>query len=223
MNRENQSTGNFTNQKKSGFWHSFTRWKYLRSALPDLSVAAAYAIVSLGGIVIPHMTRERLAYLITIQFLVIHSFAFLGLLALGKPQMRGQRTAQWVIFVALLTLYTVFAFGAGGFSGILSLYSLAVVNYFGFLLNITSNRAKLHLVTRWATSTFLYAFGYAITGAEMRLSTHHGSIKDNILYFGMLYFAALGLLEWSGFYESRFIRAVYRFFKAPERGQPKKS
>jgi hypothetical protein len=198
-------------EEKLSFWHGFVSWKYLRAALPDLSLAATYMLAAFWSVTFPGMEHKRLGHLMMIEFLVIHSFGFLGFLAMAKPTMKGQRPLQWIIFCGLTALYFVFAYSAGGISGIISFVSLGVVTYFGFLLNLTSERAKAHLITRWLLSTYIYAITMAIAGADSSMSYWTTSV--NALYFGMLYFGVLGLLEWSAFYDSRPIRAIQRFVK----------
>jgi hypothetical protein len=198
-------------EEKLPFYHGFKSWKYLRAALPDLSLAVTYMLAAFWSVTFPGMEHKRLGYLMMIEFLVIHSFGFLGFLAMAKPTMKGQRPLQWIIFSGLVALYTVFAHSAGGISGIISFYSLGVVTYFGFLLNLTSERAKAHLMTRWLLSTFIYGITLVISGADTSMSNWTTNV--GALYFGMLYFGVLGLLEWSAFYDSRPIRAIQRFVK----------
>ena len=205
-------------KEKLSFWHGFKSWKYLRVALPDLSLAVTYMLAAFWSVTFPGMEQKRLGYLMMIEFLVIHSFGFLGFLAMAKPTMKGQRPVQWIIFSGLVALYCVFAYSAGGISGIISFFSLGVVTYFGFLLNLTSERAKAHLITRWLLSAFLYAITMAIAGADTSMSDWTTSV--NALYFGMLYFGVLGLLEWSAFYDSRPIRAIHKFIKDTHKKLP---
>ncbi len=198
-------------EEKLSFWHGFVSWKYFRAALPDLSLAVTYMLAAFWSVTFPGMEHKRLGHLMMIEFLVIHSFGFLGFLAMAKPTMKGQRPLQWIIFSGLVALYTVFAHSAGGISGIISFYGLAVATYFGFLLNLTSERAKAHLIARWLLSAFLYAITMAIAGADESMRDWTRNV--HALYFGMLYFAVLGLLEWSAFYDSRPIRAINKFVK----------
>ena len=198
-------------EEKLSFWHGFVRWKYLRAALPDLSLAVTYMLAAFWSVTFPGMEHKRLGHLMMIEFLVIHSFGFLGVLAMAKPTMKGQRPLQWIIFCGLTALYFVFAYSAGGISGIISFVSLGVVTYFGFLLNLTSERAKAHLITRWLLSAFIYAITMEIAGADSSMRDWTRNV--HALYFGMLYFGVLGLLEWSSFYDSRPIRAIQRFVK----------
>lgn len=215
--QEQDSTGDQAESRKSRPWEGFTRWKYFRAALPDVSLAVTYMLAAFWGITFAGMEHKRLGHLMMIEFLVIHSFGFLGFLAMGKPTMKGQRPLQWILFAGLLALYIVFAQSAGGLSGVISFFSLGVVTYFGFLLNLTSERAKAHLITRWLLSTFLYAITMEIAGADTSMSGWTREVE--VLYFGALYFGTLGLLEWSGFYDSRPIRAIQKFVKDSEKNK----
>lgn len=217
MGEETEQAQNESPAEKRSFWHGFKNWKYLRAALPDLSLAATYMLAAFWSVTFPGMEHKRLGYLMMIEFLVIHSFGFLGLLAMAKPTMKGQRPLQWILFWGLVALYCVFASMAGGVSGIISFFSLGVVTYFGFLLNLTSERAKAHLITRWFLSAYLYAITIGITGTDTGMRDWNRSVE--VLYFGMLYFGALGLLEWSAFYDSRPIRAIQRFVKDAHKDQ----
>jgi hypothetical protein len=218
MQEQEQNTGGESAEKgKTPFWRGFTQWKYFRAALPDLSLAGMFMLAAFWSITVPGMPRKQLGYLMEIEFLVIHSFGFLGFLALAKPTLKGQKVIQWIIFFGLLALYIQFARMAGGLSGVISFFSLGVVTYFGFLLKITSERAKAHLITRWFLSAYIYAITSEIAGSDWSMYKWAESVQA--MRFGMLYFAALGLLEWSGFYDSRPIRAIQNFVRNSQKNK----
>jgi hypothetical protein len=172
-------------------------WKCIVAALPELLVAAQFLMVARTRQPFLGAEPQWLTAAMQAEFLVIHSMAFLGLLALWKPaDPKGQKTRA-VAFWGLFALYTIMALSAG-FAQFLLFVGLTFVTYLGLFLNWNSPSAKLQLGARWAVGFVLFLVALHIFGAPSNVGDWGG--RASVLRAGALYFFALAAVELSGLY-----------------------
>jgi hypothetical protein len=73
-------------------------------------------------------TPEQLAKLMQIELLVIHSFPFMAIVAMGKPKKKSGKIIQWCVFWGLLSVYIYLAFKMG-FASVLVFLGLTLATY----------------------------------------------------------------------------------------------
>ncbi len=167
----------------------------LLPALTTLLIALAY-LLALRGLWLPGVSGDWLSLLVKVEFLVIHSFPFLALITLPRLKWRRWRIFQWFLFVTWMCLYLAFAVAdESGLAGIAAFLVATAGTYLGFLLRWSDARRIAALAKRWLMSFILFMAAAGIAGSEdWRLSSA-------LLLHGLLYFAAVGLLEASGLYD----------------------
>lgn len=116
------------------FWWSTCNWKVVLAAVPDGLLIAAYVAAYYEGTELFGLSARWLSELMQIEFLVIHSFLFLGLIALPKADTKKEKITQWSAFFVFLSGYLLFASSAG-WAGIGAFLGATAATYFGFLLN----------------------------------------------------------------------------------------
>lgn len=182
-------------------------WINIEGALPNLILAALYALAAFRGTTLPFLDRHSLGSLMGIQFLVIHSFPFMMFFALFAQQAQGRGRSCWNgVFWGMFFIYFLFAADMGGLPGVVGFASLTVATYLGYLLRRTSSAALVQLAARWAVS-FLF---FIICSAATRMPENVDSWPDHgrVLYFGFSYFLLLGVLEATGFYQCKALRTI---------------
>jgi hypothetical protein len=185
------------------------------AALPNLALAGIYALTLFRGVTVFGLTAHWLTVLMGIEFLVIHSFPFMMFIAAAKPPEPAGKRCQKALFWGLLSLYLLGALKMGGVAGLVSFVSLTITTYLGYLLRMTSPEATAQLVARWAASTLVFMFGAAVMRMPESVEEWFGERRT--LYYGMLYFALLGLFEWRGIYSSLWISRAWQKLKASGR------
>lgn len=143
--------------------------------------------------------------LMAIQFLVIHSSAFIFTL----PFWNISENAKPVIFKVLLGLYTLMAFSVDGFFGIAQFAALTYATYYGYVLGKDVEAERVPLLLRWLISFIVFLLAIGITGAPSDVDSWAGS--RSLALTGALFFGAAGLMELSGFYGEgwkRLLRSV---------------
>jgi len=186
-------------------------WKNIVPAMFSLGLAAAYARVILQGQGLVGLGPDRLTRLMQIEFLVIHSFPFLGLIALVRPTAWRHRAIQWSAFGGLLSIYLWMAFTEGGWESVLTLLGLTLATYVGFLLHLEPETQVRRLGFRWLISFALFILLAIVAGMPQSVNDWDGS--EEVRLFGLLYFLAHGLLEWTGFYQARRIARLAEISK----------
>ena len=147
-----------------------------------------------------------MAGLMQIEFLVIHSFPFITIVALLRPSTPRGRVLQRIAFFGLLGLYLLGASTAGGWRGVLIFAALTLATYAGFLLYWTRGAQILRLGFRWLVSFILFLILAGIT--RMPESVNEWNQASEVCRFGFFYFLALGLLEGVGVYQARWIDQI---------------
>jgi hypothetical protein len=185
-------------------------WKGITSSVPNLFISLCYILTVLYGTAIMGFTRGQLAKLMQIEFLVIHSFPFMAIVAMGKPKNKSGKIMQWCVFWGLLSVYIYLAFKMG-FASVLIFLGLTLATYLGFLLNLTKPNAFAQLLARWIASFVAFMIFGLSTRMPENVSIWHET--KAVLYFGMLYFASLGFLELSGLYQSSWLARLIKKIK----------
>ncbi len=170
-----------------------------KAAAPNLCLGAINAVAGLGVFSRGNVVFPWLASIMKIEFFVIHSFPFMMLIGSYEPKTAFGQRAQKVAFWMMLSVYVLFALKEGGLSGAIAFAGLTVSTYLGYLLRRTSPAAVAELIARWVMSFFAFIGAMMATGISGDIETWARSPR--IPFAGMLYFTALGLLEWNGFYQ----------------------
>lgn len=169
----------------------------VRSLLPVamlLLTAATYGSALGTGRPWFGFTREWLTVMMQIEFLVIHSFAFLMLIAWFQPKTRRLRVARWAVFLAFSALYLYAALtSAGGWASVGTFLGLTAVTYLGAMLRRLSTAELILTGVRWMFNAFVFL----IVSGEMHLPN---TVNDwvglpRVIEFGLWYFLALAAFE----------------------------
>ena len=145
------------------------------------------------------------------EVLVIFSFPFLALIALLRPSALKWRILQWSAFWALLGLFLNGAWLSGKWWGILAFAGLTLATYMGFLLNFTGGAQILRLGLRWLVS--FIALIILMRALHMPEPANTWNQAPEVYRFGFLYFLTLGLVEWTGAYQGRWIDHMADLFR----------
>jgi len=176
------------------------RLKVFASAAPLAVVALAYARVRATGEPFLGLDAKALGLGASIEFIVLHSIGFLGLLALIRPPRAEWAALKWLAVALLGAMYLNAAYKMGGRPGLLLFLSLTLATYLGFFLNFTTRGAALSLAVRWILSTMLLSIAMAITGIGGDLEPVAWSSPNAGLRFGQWFFGMLLAVELTGLY-----------------------
>ena len=172
----------------------------LVSAAPIALAFVAYGMVRHTGEPFLGLDAEALGLGARIEFLVLHSIGFLGLLALVRPPRAEWATLKWLAVALLGAMYLNGALNMGGREGLLLFLSLTITTYLGFFLNFMSSGAAVSLALRWFISMVLLGVASGITGIEGDLEDIAWTAPDTGLRFGQWFFGMLLLVELTGLY-----------------------
>ena len=172
-------------------------WKVALAGLPELLVGLHFlAVVNRWDS--PFAVKPRdLTLLMQVEFLVIHSTAFLGFVGLWRPENAAGRKTRAVAFWGLFGLYCLMA-GSQGSKYLLVFFGLTFVTYLGFFMSWGARSARQQLVARWTLGFVLFLVAGGFFGAPQNVG--HWGGRDSVLKAGALYFLALAALEFSGLY-----------------------
>ena len=189
---------------RAGRWRRFTRFEALN--LAAMAPALAFGVARY----MPEAYASRPSWLyatMQIEFLVIHSFAFIGFAVAWRPEgLRGQIMRQ-VLFWGLMSLYLAFAY-KNGWQGIAIFLSATLATYLGLLLNLKSPVAVAELVTRWLFLFFLSIIVWAMN--DMPEDVGNWDRTERTLNSGLWYFGIIALMELLGFFRSPALSDAYR-------------
>lgn len=177
-----------------------------KAAAPNLFLGALHAVAGLGVFFKGSVDFALPASIMAIEFFAIHSFPFMMVIASYEPQTAFGKRAQKAVFWMMLSFYVLFALKEGGLSGAIAFAGLTVSTYLGYLLRRTSPDAVAELIARWVMSFLAFIGAMTATGISGDIDTWTQSAKTP--FFGMLYFTAIGLLEWNGFYQLPKVRQI---------------
>ena len=207
------------------FWQKLLFWKNFVSALPLFLLAAAYMVPYSRLVTLLELGHGRLGRLMEIEFLVIHSFPFLVIIGLLRPETKKLRIIRTLGFWGLLAIYIIFAFTMDGWAGIFTFTGLTLVTYVGFFLRITEPKLVAQLVVRWFVNFILFLLFVGIM--KMPESVERWHSYKQVYDFGLSYFFCLGAIEWSGFYQGQWITdagdRIIKEYQAYKEGLRKKN
>ena len=122
---------------------------------------------------------------------------------------RRWRIFQWFLFVTWMCLYLAFAVAdENGLAGVAAFLAATGGTYLGFLLRWKTARRVAALAGRWLVSFILFMLAAGIAGSE------DWRYSPALLVHGLIYFAAVGVMEASGLYERDWFRPFRRFVRA---------
>lgn len=155
----------------------------------------------------PLFLEKDLCALLQIEFLVLHSFPFLGVCALmkwaGKPKEStngvSEKFSFWgFCFWGLLIVYISASFTLGWRGPIFFLVA-TLATYTGFWLKRLEPFAVLHLGLRWFFSLMIYMI--SISTFKLSTNVDNWGVEGSTFKAGLMYFLCLGFLEYSGVYD----------------------
>lgn len=172
-------------------------WKVALAGLPEFLVGLQFLAVA-NRWHAPFVAKPRdLTLLVQVEFLVIHSTAFLGFLGLWQPENAAGRKTRAVAFWGLFGLYCLMA-AAQGLKYLIVFFGLTFVTYLGFFMSWGSRSATQQLVARWAIGFAVFILAVGVFGTPKNVTEWTG--RASVLKAGALYFLALAALEFSGLY-----------------------
>lgn len=167
------------------------------AALPELLVGLQFLLMATHKHAFLGASARTLTRLMQAEFLVIHSMAFLGFIALWKPVEQNARRTRAVAFWGLFGLYCAMALSQG-FAFFAIFFGLAFVTYLGLFMNWGSESARLQLGARWICGFIAFMAALTVFGAPESVNRWTGNAA--VVKAGALYFFALAALELSGLY-----------------------
>lgn len=171
-------------------------------AAPGFFMASAHGL-ALSGHPLPLLSRDRLGETMELEFLAIHSFVFMGALALPRIGDWRFQIVRWFLFVSLLALYVNAALSKS--SGMAVDFLLGVAGtYGGCLGGIRDEGAMGQIVKRWVVSSA--AFLFLALALRMPEAVNQWSGSRRVLAFGMVYFLALAVVEMARLYDRPWMR-----------------
>ena len=184
--------------------------KSIVAGLPLFLLSLTAFVVVVTGQSYLGISRLWLAQMLKIEFLVIHSFPFITLIALAKPQTRNKKIIQWVGFSGLMCLYIGGVCAVGGWQGLVLFVSLTISTYLGFMLQLYERNTKVILCVRWAVNTTVFLACAMIFRLPSTVNDWH--LASTAPSCGLVYFVIITLVEFSGFYMSQRIKQFCTIF-----------
>ena len=169
-----------------------------------LFTSAAYGWFYKTGRPLLGMDAHWLVAIVRVEFLAIHSFPFVMMVALRRPLLPQYQGLRVLLLGLLFLMYFAFAHSVTGWQGVFLFTSLTSVTYLGFFVNLDEGIRKFpELGLRWLCNYVLLVF----LAAWFQLPSEAASwtVGDGILPLGGLYFLALAGLELSGLYQKPFL------------------
>ncbi len=169
-----------------------------------LFTSAAYGWFHGAGRPLLGMDARWLVAVVRVEFLAVHSFPFVMLVALRRPRLPQYQGLRVLMLGLLFLMYFALAHSVAGWQGVFLFASLAAITYLGFLVNLEAGIRKFpELGLRWLCNYVLLVF--LATWFQLPSEAASWSIEDGILSVGGLYFLALAGLELSGLYQKPFL------------------
>jgi hypothetical protein len=171
------------------------------TVLPDLFVLTTFITVFTSDNELFGIDKAHLRKLMQMEFVVLHSFAFVALFAFPRVDRLIERLIQGAIVSALLFMYCAMALSEG-WEGLCIFVGATFATYFGFLFNLNSSAGR-QIGVRWFFGTIIYFAG--VTVADLPESVNDWDQEPAMIPLGIYYFTALALLELSGIYRVPFL------------------
>ena len=137
--------------------------RVLVPAVPIASAFVSYATVRDTGEPFFGLDAAALGLGAEIEFIVLHSIGFIGILALVRPPRAEWAMLKWLAVAFLGMMYLTGAHNMGGTEGLLLFLSLTVATYLGFFLRFMSSGAAVSLAVRWVISLMLLGIASGIS------------------------------------------------------------
>ena len=177
------------------------------SAGPELSLAVT-CLLALLRPDIEARFAPRIGPILGMEFMALHAFGFLGLIALAKPAERWKQRLRIPAFLGLCVFYSITIYDWGT-DAVVTFWTLMLSTYAGFLLHDAPEHRRQTLSWRWGIAFGLF-FGMAMAaGLTAEFFNLRSPRKEFV--FGLLFFAALGLCDLVHLYD----RLVLRFSGEP--------
>lgn len=181
-----------------------TRFATLGTWLPvaiQLFTAAGFAVAYLHGSAAQLATFGKLMQM---EFIVIHSGVFIGVLLLHRSESAFWRGMRWVAVALFAVLYLRIGYNIMGWVGVFEFVALTLSTYAGLFWATTSARFSIgfEIGTRW----FIGFMTFAVLGGLFKMPENAAewTVFPSVLLYGACYFASLATIEASGVY--RWIR-----------------
>lgn len=145
--------------------------------------------------------------LMSIQFIVIHSSAFVFGIPFINISERGRLAVLWILII----FYTVMAWHVDGVFGVIQFTGLTYAAYSGYVLKRDGEAAKIPLLLRWAFAFMAFIAAMALINAPSNVD--HWAGDRRLALMGVIYFGAIGLLEASGVYETGWKKLLKRIIQ----------
>jgi hypothetical protein len=179
------------------------RWLRYIVSRPNRKTVAASALIYLTAFEcfmawrfnysFPFGEGKNLIPLMGLEFIAVHSAAFLGIIAAVRVEGFWGRTIKYGIFLLFAALYVVGILHNMGWIPSLGFLFLLAIKYGGFYLNPPKENEKLILFSRWLINIMVF-MGLAMVFKD-------GSLKTAAnLPFGFAYFLVLATFEFLDLY-----------------------
>jgi hypothetical protein len=169
-----------------------------------LFTSAAYGWYQRTGTPLLGMDAPWLVAIVHVEFLAVHSFPFLIMIVIGRPELPQLQGVRLLGLGLLFLMYSAGAHSVAGWPGVGLFASLAAITYLGFFVNIDEGIRKFpEAVFRWLCNLALLMF--LVVWFDLPSDAASWGIGDGILPVGGLYFLGLAGLELSGLYQQPFL------------------
>ncbi|MBL0164523.1 MAG: hypothetical protein IPP82_13020 [Xanthomonadales bacterium] len=148
----------------------------------------------------PSESGVHLGKLMELEFLAIHAGVSLGMLVYWVPTKQSTRLLRLVGFVFFGALYLLGGYSTSGWTGTFEIAAMIVTSYSGLLWGTGAARQAriMEIGVRWFLALLVFIFVTTWLMLPKDVATWHESAS--VLLAGAIYFAVLGLLEFSGVY-----------------------
>lgn len=175
-----------------GFLFSRVGWKQFGAAAPHLILAVQMFVAWRYNYVVPDLKADALIPVMGIEFVVIHSTAFLGFAALIKWEGWG-RFLKIGCFGVLLAIYVGITAGNISWSAAGIFLYLTAAKFLGYRMNSPTDHKKTMIGLRWFVTFLLFmSIGMCFEDRSLKGPSN--------VPFGFFYFTVLGLFELFDFY-----------------------
>jgi hypothetical protein len=190
-------------------------WSRLLAALPDAAVAAVYACTWVAPFYFGPDTVKNLMMLMLLEFLVVHSGAFIGLLVLSDTATRKTKTLAIVGFGSFYMMFAAaFSLAFKSWWPALSFFWLLAAKFsIVWLTPLPRDDEAQRLKTLWLVSVVFY-LGAVFAGVLLPLPRLGLNVEvvtmlhlpgeglwieqpHTVVVSGMLYFAACAWSKWA--------------------------
>jgi hypothetical protein len=170
----------------------------LVAAWPALFTAIAYLAAGLMDIRFLGFTRHYLVKMMQVEFLVIHAGAMLTAVGLARitPQPKPRRLLTYGFWV-LFAMYILMSFSFAWYGPLLFLHATAAT-FWGIGWGKLAPSLMLALLVRWFVTVIVYVIAIETQHLPREVASWYDEPATHMA--GFLYFAALGVLEWAGFF-----------------------